>query len=262
MNCKRGLVVFTFQDSTRPAILRSTFEQPPTMNAATLAVMATTAIQNSTTTTPNAVPVIPDQFYAEIHGNTTGNISGVPTGVGITKQYYDYTNRRVRRDFDDGTSKIYDYKTLVDPGNEPTPKFPMPQGFKFRTDNIANTCCWTWLIDSDTQNAETMSRFEVESNAKDVGKDAKGEHWASVSTFPFLQTDDWWFKDGQVSASNSYVNIPGVGYVMSNGTYVNVSYGAAAVPASVFEHPDSRPTFGKCKQCGVDDECPMWQCMQ
>ena len=30
---------------------------------------------------------------------------------------------------------------------------------------------------------------------------------------------------------------------------------------TVFDHPDSRVTFGKCKECGVDDECPMWQCM-
>jgi hypothetical protein len=35
-----------------------------------------------------------------------------------------------------------------------------------------------------------------------------------------------------------------------------------AVDPAVFAHPDSRPTFGKCKQCGVDDECPMWECMQ
>ena len=47
---------------------------------------------------------------------------------------------------------------------------------------------------------------------------------------------------------------------MSNGTYSDVKYGA--VNKTVFAHPDSRPTFGKCKQCGVDDECPMWQCMQ
>jgi hypothetical protein len=46
------------------------------------------------------------------------------------------------------------------------------------------------------------------------------------------------------------------------GTFDDVVYGADAVPQSVFDHPDSRPTFGKCKQCGVDDECPMWECMQ
>ena len=107
-----------------------------------------------------------------------------------------------------------------------------------------------------------MSKLEVENNAKDVGPDARGEHWSSVHKFPFLQTDDWWFKNGVVAASNTYVNIPKEGFVMSNGTWTNVSYGAAAVPASVFAHPDSRPTFGKCKQCGVDDACPMWQCMQ
>jgi len=64
----------------------------------------------------------------------------------------------------------------------------------------------------------------------------------------------------KMSSSNTYFTIPKEGYVMSNGTYVNVKYGD--VDPTVFDHPDSRPTFGKCKQCGVDDECPMWECMQ
>ena len=34
----------------------------------------------------------------------------------------------VEVDFDDGTTKMYDYKTLVDPGMERKPKFPSPQG--------------------------------------------------------------------------------------------------------------------------------------
>jgi len=211
------------------------------------------------------VPKIPDQFYAEIHANVTGTVPNVPKGVGVVKQWYDYTNKRLRKDFDDGTSKIYDYKTLVDPGLEPTPKFPSPQGFKFRTDNINNTCCWLWLLDSDTGDAERMDQFTVENNAKDLGPTPDGEHWLSVTHFPFLQTDDWWFQNGTLAKSNSYVKIPGhtsvSGYLMSNTTYVNVKYGADATPASVFWHPDSRPTFGKCKQCGVDDECPMWECM-
>ena len=257
----------------------------------------------------STVPIIPNQFYAEIHDNVTGNVSAIPDGVSVMKQWYDYTNKRVRKDFDDGTSKIYDYKTvraccffhlslfllssflfllssfsfllfvsniyycfpiflfaaqLVDPGNERKPPFPSPQGFKFNTNDIENSCCWLWLLDSDTGNAEEMSQLTVESNAKDVGKDAIGEHWSSVKTFPFLQTDDWWFKNGVVVASNSYVdmNAIGEGYFIANSTWFNVTSGSASVPDSVFAHPDSRPTFGKCKQCGVDDECPMWQCMQ
>tara|TARA_B110000208_G_C11577827_1_gene361365 strand:- start:249 stop:605 length:357 start_codon:yes stop_codon:yes gene_type:complete len=107
---------------------------------------------------------------------------------------------------------------------------------------------------------ETMSKFEVESNAKDEGADAKGEHWSSVKRFPFLQTDDWWFSNGTMASSNTYIDIPKEGTVTSNGTFQDVAYGP--VDPSVFAHPDSRPTFGQCKQCGVDDECPMWECMQ
>jgi hypothetical protein len=218
----------------------------------------------------NGVPAIPDQWYAEIHGNTTSTVSAIPSGTVVIKQWYDYTNKRVRKDFDSGVTKVYDYKTLVDTGNEKpggpgnNPVFPSPQGFKYRTDNIANTCCWVWLItgsyDQHNIEPETMEKFEVEKKAKDEGSDAKGEHWSSVIKFPFLQTDDWWFVNGTMSSSNTFVKIPKEGTVMSNGTFNNVKYGD--VDPTVFDHPDSRPTFGKCKQCGVDDECPMWECMQ
>jgi hypothetical protein len=217
---------------------------------------------------PNGVPVIPNQYYAEISGNTTGNVSGVPTGVFTMTEYYDYDNKRRRIDRDDGVTKMYDYKTMVDPcpvGDCPgKPKFPSPQGFRYQTNDIEHTCCFVWLVDSDTGEPETMDKFEVESNAKLVGTDARGDHWLSVTKFPFLQTDDWWFKEGVVQASNSYFKIPGhssvSGYTMSNTTYTK--FNGSTLDPSVFDHPDSRPTFGKCKECGVDTECPMWQCMQ
>ena len=186
----------------------------------------------------------------------------------LRKQWYDYTNKRQRLDRDDGTTKMYDYKTLVDPcpvGQCPSsrPKFPSPQGFKWQTDDMDNTCCFVWLVDSDTKEPETMDRFEVESNAKLMGSDARGDHWLSVKKFPFLQTDDWWFKNGTLTASNTYFDIPGhspvSGYGMSNSTFSDFT---TTIDPTVFDHPDSRVTFGKCKECGVDDECPMWQCMQ
>lgn len=212
-----------------------------------------------------SVPQIPDQFIATVSANTTGTLQGLPYGLSVTTQYYDYTNKRERYDFDDGTSKMYDYKTLMDPGMERNPKFPSPQGFKFNTDNIKNSCCWVWLIDDDTKEPEIMQQYAVEKNAQDVGKDADGEHWASVLKFPFLQTDDWWFtQNDTVAKQNSYFNIPGTssisGWVMTNATFKDVKYGP--IDDSVFAHPDSRPTFGQCKQCGVDPDCPMWLCQQ
>lgn len=215
------------------------------------------------------VPQIANQFVAEVSGVTKGNLSGVPTGTFHIKQYYDYDNKRLRIDRDDGTTKMYDYKTLMDPcpvGDCPgdRPKFPSPQGFKWKTADPEHSCCFVWLVDSDTKEPERMDKFELESNAKLVGQDARGDHWLSVKKFPFLQTDDWWLREnGTVTASNTYFNIPGKssvsGYVMSNTTYTNWQSGP--VDPSVYDHPDSRVTFGKCKECGVDDECPMWQCM-
>jgi len=209
-------------------------------------------------------PVIPDQWAGTMTSKVNSTVADIPSGTFTVTQYYDYTNKRLRKDFSDGTSKMYDYKTMVDSGIAPWPPFPSPQGFHFRTDDIENSCCWLWLVQNQTGSniptAETMDKFEVESNAKDVGSDARGEHWRSHKWFPFTQNDDWWFKNGTVAYSNSYFKIPKLGYTISNTTFTNVKYGP--IDPSVFAHPDSRPTFGKCKQCGVDSECPMWQCMQ
>ena len=46
------------------------------------------------------------QFYAEIYANTTGTVQGVPYGVGTVKQWYDYDDKLVREDRDDGTTKM------------------------------------------------------------------------------------------------------------------------------------------------------------
>jgi hypothetical protein len=54
---------------------------------------------------PN-LPVIPDQFYSTIVGNTTSTVSGVPSGSVVIKQWYDYKNRRLRKDFDNGVTKM------------------------------------------------------------------------------------------------------------------------------------------------------------
>lgn len=105
---------------------------------------------------------------------------------------------------------------MVDPGMEKYPKFPSPQGFKWRTGDVNNSCCWLWLIDSQTGEPETMEKFEVESNAKDMGSTPQGEHWQSIKHFPFLQTDDWWFQNGVLAIQNSYFDIPGHTSVSGN----------------------------------------------
>ena len=92
----------------------------PTVQLPTLSKLAGRAVVSApypTAATNSDVPVIPNQFYATIYGNTTGTVPGVPYGQATVKQWYDYTNKRVREDRDDGTTKMYDYKTLVDPGN-------------------------------------------------------------------------------------------------------------------------------------------------
>ena len=89
-----------------------------------------------------SVPVIPDQWYAVINATTVSTVGAIPSGTEVIKEWYDYKNKMLRKDFDTGVTKVYDYKTLVDPGMEKpggpgnNPRFPSPQGFKYRTDDI------------------------------------------------------------------------------------------------------------------------------
>lgn len=209
-------------------------------------------------------PQLPDQWSATMTSKVNSTVRNIPTGTFTITQYYDFTNKRLRKDMSDGTTKMYDYSTMVDSGAAPWPPFPSPQGFHFKTDDVENTCCWLWLVQNQSGSSiptiEKMDKFQVEKNVKDVGADARGEHWHSHKWFPFTQNEDWWFKNGTLAYSNSYFKIPKMGYTIANTTYTNVKYGP--IDPSVFDHPDSRPAFGKCKQCGVDQKCPMWQCMQ
>ena len=133
-------------------------------------------------------PVIPDQWSATITSKVNSTVPNVPSGTFVITQYYDYVNKLLRKDLSDGTTKMYDYKTMVDSGSAPWPPFPSPQGFKFRTDDIENTCCWLWLVTNNTGSpiptAETMDQFQLEKNSVDEGSDARGEHWHSHKWFP------------------------------------------------------------------------------
>ena len=78
------------------------------------------------------------------------------------------------------------------------------------------------------------------------------------SSVPTIPDQFYTFVNGSSSGNVSGVS-PVSGYGMSNSTFSDFT---TTIDPTVFDHPDSRVTFGKCKECGVDDECPMWQCMQ
>lgn len=259
----------TFAVLSAPVEVPTASADRPTLPDQWSATM-TTQVNSTVPNIPSGAPHMQSQSSARLRSFTKAQWSVVSrravraSGTFVITQYYDYTNKLLRKDLSDGTTKMYDYGTLVDSGSAPWPPFPSPQGFKFRTNDIENSCCWLWLVQnqsgSSIPEAETMSKFSVEKNAKDVGSDERGEHWHSHTWFPFTQNDDWWFKNGTVAYQNSYFKIPRVGFTIENTTYSNVKYGP--IDPSVFAHPTSRPQFGKCKQCGVDSTCPMWQCMQ
>jgi hypothetical protein len=210
-----------------------------------------------------SVPAIPPTFTAVITSNTTGTAQGPQKGVSTITQYYDYANKRLRKDAGDGTTKIYRYDVNVDPPLQPGPNdphFPTPKGYQFQLSNPNMTCCWLWLMDSDTKDADRMYQLQVPKKAQDAGSDKDGEHWASVSKFPFLQTDDYWFKNGTLTKENNFVNLPKqlgpqAGTLITNTTFAN--FDISPIDESVFWVPDARPTFGRCKEFGHDPQCDM-----
>jgi hypothetical protein len=120
--------------------------------------------------------------------------------------------------------------------------------------------CWLWLMDPDTKDADRMYQFRVPSKAQDAGADKDGEHWSNVAHFPFLQTDDYWFKNGSLTKWNSFVNLPKqlgpqAGTLMTNTTYDG--FDTSPIDLSIYWVPDARPTFGRCKEFGHDPQCDM-----
>ena len=60
-------------------------------------------------------PEIPKVFTAVITTNTSGTSKSIPQGVKTYKQYYDYTNKRLRKDASNGMTKVYRYDKQIMP---------------------------------------------------------------------------------------------------------------------------------------------------
>jgi hypothetical protein len=210
-----------------------------------------------------AAPVIPQTWTAEITTNTSGTARQVPQGVKTYKQFYDYTNKRLRKDASDGMTKVYRYDKNIMPPLQPGPNdpdFASPKGYQFQLSNPDLNCCWLWLIDTadgKPYTADRMFKTQIPNGAKDMGASSKfggSEHWAGKSTFPFLSTGDWYVKNNdQILQYNSFVNIPTQGTIMTNMTYNN--YTAGDIDVSVFDHPNAVQQKGRCQQFGVDPMC-------
>eukprot|EP00911_Craspedida_sp_UC1_P000038 UC1_evm1s33 len=216
-----------------------------------------------------APPTIPGTFTANVVATSSGTASGVPHGTKTYKKYYDYTNKRLREDFvAEGFTKIYRYDQKIEPPFPPAPHnptFASPKGYKIQLRNgqpDPMSCCWLWLVD-ENGNADTMFQEVVPKKAIDAGaatvNGIKTEHWAFGTKFPFPQTSDFYFgSNNTLVQSNSFASIFKQGTVIGNSSFSN--WDSSPIDVSVFAVPTSDPTFGKCKQCGVDPECSMQAC--
>ena len=161
-------------------------------------------------------------------------------------------------------SKIYRYDVKSFDHNP----FPASKGYKMHLDSTGtpnpNTCCWLWLVDENGNN-DKMSNFpQVPAKATDEGSSVVNgvtvEEWLSTSTFPFPQSGSYYFDNtSTLVQTNSFASVLGKGTIIGNTTYAN--FKAGPIPNATFAVPTSKPTFGKCKQCGVDPSCPMSDCM-
>jgi len=145
------------------------------------------------------------------------------------------------------------------------PTFASPKGYKIQLRNGVPDpmqCCWLWLVDQNGD-AETMFEQTVPAKSVDAGKTVingvAAEHWHWEGKFPFLQIDDFYFTpNGSLVQANSYASVFSKGTIIGNSSYTN--WDTAAISNTTFAVPTSDPTFGQCKQCGVDPECDMQMC--
>ena len=96
-------------------------------------------------------PVIPQTFTSQITTNTSGTAKSIPMGVKTYKQFYDYTNKRLRKDESSGMTKVYRYDKNIMPPISPGPNdpdFASPKGYQFQLSNPDLNCCWLWLVDT------------------------------------------------------------------------------------------------------------------
>ena len=208
-------------------------------------------------------PVIPQTFTSQITTNTSGTAKSIPMGVKTYKQFYDYTNKRLRKDESSGMTKVYRYDKNIMPPISPGPNdpdFASPKGYQFQLSNPDLNCCWLWLVDTSNGKPfypDRMFKTQIPNGAKDMGTSPKfggTEHWEGSSTFPFTSTGDWYVKNNnEILQYNSFVNIPTQGTITTNLTYQN--WTAGDIDISVFDHPASVQQKGRCKQFGVDPEC-------
>ena len=107
--------------------------------------MKTTLTILAAISTALATPAIPQTFTATITSNTTGTSKAIPQGVQTYKQFYDYTNKRLRKDASNGMTKVYRYDKQIMPPITPgpmDPDFASPKGYQFQLNNPNLNCCW------------------------------------------------------------------------------------------------------------------------
>mmetsp|Transcript_37086 Transcript_37086/g.54502 ORF Transcript_37086/g.54502 Transcript_37086/m.54502 type:complete len:469 (+) Transcript_37086:62-1468(+) len=217
------------------------------------------------TVNENDVPELAPVWTADIVAKTSGTFPGVPHETQTYTEYHDFTNDRRRVDYtDQGFTKIYRYD-VQDWDHQP---FPAPKGYKMRLDSSGTpdplSCCWLWLVDSDTGENDKMLPLTIPTKSTDEGATTINgvpvELWQANTLIPIKTTNDFYIGNNSVPVQvNTFSNVLGKGTVIANTTYTN--FVAGPIPNSTFDVPDSKPTFGKCKQCGVDPECPMQQCI-
>ena len=170
---------------------------------------AVTAVGFAIASATDGPPVVPSAFIAAVKTQTNGTVPGMPSRSQAFELFYDHGNKRQRKDFGDGTTRVYRYDKMVDPPLPPVkgePIAPTPMGFKFRTNDPDQTCCWLWLWDPQTQMSEKMFHYEIDERAKDLGPDASragAEHWQKTHWFPFKSGNDWWTTNGTLVAVRS-----------------------------------------------------------
>ena len=148
----------------------------------------------------NTVPTLPTNWRAAAVQDMEGNVAGVRPGLTYWNQYYDQDSGNDRYEYytkSPVSNEIYKYNDV-----DPVTGCGMVYSF------TADKCCHKALLEDDGT-CSSFFTIQLAQRAKDVGSDAKGEHWNySFDHFGITQVEDWWVAiDSTVAAFYQTITI-------------------------------------------------------
>ena len=161
----------------------------------------------------NEVPTLPTNWQAAATQFIDGNIAGTPKGTTYFNQYYDQDLGNDRYEY----YTVSPVKNEVYRYNDVDAATGCGKVYSF-TDT---RCCYKALIEDDGT-CSSFFTIQLAKRAKDVGAEAKGEHWnETFDQFGISQVQDWWISSD--SAIDAYYQTITIGADGTNPQWITAN---------------------------------------